>query len=79
VKRFLAFLLVLAALTLAAFDPGMADGYVRQYRHRHGVRVAYAGPDLAYESACSVGWWQTLRYGHVRPQWGVRCFGRRRY
>ena len=78
-KRLSAFLLALAALTLAQFDPVMADGY-RHYRH-HRVAYAEPGPDYAYGSACSVGWWQTLRYGHVRPQWGVRCLrgGRRRH
>jgi hypothetical protein len=69
VKRSAAFLLVLTGFTLASFDPLMADGY-----------RPYAGRALAYESACSVGWWQTLRYGHVRPVWGVRCmrYGYRR-
>jgi hypothetical protein len=62
-KRSAAFLLVLTALTLAPFDAVVADG----------ARFAYAGPALAHESACSLGWWQTLRYGHVRPVWGVRC------
>jgi hypothetical protein len=80
VKRLSAFLLALAALTLAQLDPVTADGPYR-YGH-HAARVAYAGPgpDYAYGSICSEGWWQTLRYGHVRPQWGVRCLrgGRRR-
>jgi hypothetical protein len=76
----LAVLLALAALTLAQLDPAMADGFYRQNPH-HGDRVAYAAPDPAYENACSVGWWQTLRYRHVRPQWGIRCLrpGRRRH
>ena len=76
-KRLLVFLLVLTALTVAHFDPVMADGYHRPYRYR----VAYAGLDPSYDGACSVGWWQTLRYGHVRPSWGVRCvrFARRRH
>jgi hypothetical protein len=69
VKPLWAFPVVLAALVLVSSAPVRADGYDRPYR-------PYAG----YEG-CSVGWWQTLRYGHVRPQWGVRCFGptRRRY
>jgi hypothetical protein len=82
VKRLSAFLLALGALMLAQLDPVMADGYYRHYRH-HAARVAYAGPgpDYAYGGVCSEGWWQTLRYGHVRPQWGVRCLrgGRRRH
>jgi hypothetical protein len=80
VKRASAVLLALAALTLAQFDPVLADGFNRHYRH-HAARVAYGAPDMAYDNACSEGWWQTLRYGHVRPQWGVRCLrgGRRRH
>jgi hypothetical protein len=23
---------------------------------------------------CRTGWWQTLRYGHVRPHWGTLCY-----
>ena len=73
-KRVLAFLLAFTALltvTLAQFEPARANGLYRH--HRHHVRVAYAEPDLTYDSRCSVGWWQTLRYGHVRPYWGIRC------
>jgi hypothetical protein len=73
VKRLWAFPVVLAALVLVSSALVRADGYDRPYRAPAGYG--------AYEGACSVGWWQTLRYGHVRPQWGVRCFGpaRRRY
>jgi hypothetical protein len=74
VKRVWAFLLAFAALmmaTLARFEPAKADGFV--HHHRHHVRVAYAEPDVTYDSRCSVGWWQTLVYGHVRPYWGIRC------
>jgi hypothetical protein len=68
VKRLWAFPVVLAALVLVSSAPVRADGYDRPYR-------PYAGGYDAFGGACSVGWWQTLRYGHVRPQWGVRCFG----
>jgi hypothetical protein len=76
VKRASAVLLAFTALTLARFDPVMADGFYRQHRH-----PTYTEPDLTYDSVCSVGWWQTLRYGHVRPYWGIRCLkvGRRRH
>jgi hypothetical protein len=79
VKRLAAFLLVMTALTLAPFASVVADEYDAGYGRRHPARIAYAGTALA-ESACSVGWWQTLRYGHVRPAWGVRCtrYGYRR-
>jgi hypothetical protein len=74
VKRLWAFPVLLAVLVLVSSAPVRADGYDRPHR-------SYAGYEPPYEGACSVGWWQTLRYGHVRPQWGVRCFGaaRRRY
>ena len=41
------------------------------WRHSHGnYRVA----SLAHAyGPCREGWWQTLRYGHVRPYWGLRC------
>jgi hypothetical protein len=74
VKRLSAFPVVLAALVLVSSSQVRADGYDRPYR-------LHAGYDAPYGGACSVGWWQTLRYGHVRPEWGLRCFGpgRRRY
>jgi hypothetical protein len=68
VTRLSAVPVVLAALVLVSSAPVRADGYDRPYRPS-------AGYDAPYEGGCSVGWWQTLRYGHVRPQWGVRCFG----
>jgi hypothetical protein len=75
----LAAALLLAALTLGQHNSVMADEIHRQHRH-HPLRFAFAEPDLTYGNSCSVGWWQTMRYGHVRPYWGVRClkFGRRR-
>jgi hypothetical protein len=78
VIRLLAVLLLTALMALMAqFDPVMADGYYRPSRYR----VAYSRLDPAYNGTCSVGWWQTLRFGHVRPSWGVRCvrFARRRH
>ena len=73
-KQLSAFPVVLAALVLVSSAPVRADGYDRPYRRN-------AGYDAPYGGVCTVGWWQTLRYGHVRPEWGVRCFGpaRRRY
>ena len=53
-KRLSALLLAVAALMLAQFDPVRADGYYRPYRH-HGVRVAYAGPDPAYDAPAARG------------------------
>jgi hypothetical protein len=72
VRQLSAFPVVLAVLVLISSAPVRADGYDRPYR-------PYASYHASYEGACSVGWWQTLRYGHVRPQWGVRCFGPTRH
>jgi hypothetical protein len=77
VKRILTTAAAIWALTfvilLAQIAPGAADGCVRRdhYRHRHS-HVAYVEYVSNY-GACRVGWWQTLRYGHVRPRWGTWC------
>jgi hypothetical protein len=57
---------------LAQIAPGVADGWDQQHHYRHHAHVAYVDylPDY---SACRTGWWQTLRYGHVRPVWGTWC------
>jgi hypothetical protein len=71
-----AFVLALAALiaaTLVQVKPASADRYHRFHKHRHHVRVVYtADTPVAYP--CRVGWWQGLRYGHVQPHWGGRCY-----
>jgi hypothetical protein len=43
-----------------------------RHHHAHYVRVGYVEPAPYYPS-CRVGWWQTLRYGRVRPQWAEFC------
>jgi hypothetical protein len=48
-----------------------AAGRIVHYGHR--ARVAYFNYAPDY-SACRIGWWQTLRYGHVRPAWGEWCW-----
>jgi hypothetical protein len=30
--------------------------------------------DAEVTAPCRTGWWQTLRYGHVRPHWGTLCY-----
>jgi len=77
VKQLSAFLLAFTAVmtvTLARSESAMADGLYRH--HKHTLHVAYADPDSKYDSTCSLGWWQTLRFGHVRPSWGIRCRSR---
>ncbi len=63
-------LVLLVVATASA--PAAADGYERlHYRHRHQARIVYASP--AEYGVCRIGWWQGLRYGHVRPHWGAWC------
>jgi hypothetical protein len=59
-------ILVLAGL--AAPDLASANGY--RWKHQRYYRVAWVEP----WPACEFGWWQTLRYGHVRPRGGWRCY-----
>jgi len=64
----------LSLLLMAAFvEPSAADGYEHHYsRYRHHAHVAYVGYP-AYYGTCLIGWWQTVRYGHVRPRWAEYC------
>ena len=63
---------VTATLVLAHITPGAADGWAYRHHHyRHRVAYVEYAPDDG--GACRVGWWQTLRYGHVRPRWGTWC------
>jgi hypothetical protein len=48
-------------------DLASADEY--QWKHKRHHRIALVEP-----WPCQAGWWQTLRYGHVRPRWGMRCY-----
>jgi hypothetical protein len=57
--------LVLQSATVRAAD--LANGHHR--RHPHVAYVEY----LQGYGPCRTGWWQTLRYGHVRPRWGTWC------
>ena len=66
-------LLALAAfltVTLAQTEPALAGRYQRFYKHH--VSVGYTNETRA-DDFCRVGWWQSLRYGQVRPYWAVRC------
>jgi hypothetical protein len=51
-----------------------ADGieYWRHVHHHHHHRYLRMREAEAYPQ-CYVGWWQTLRFGHVRPRWGAYC------
>ena len=60
---------------LVTATPVLAANLDRQvHKHRSHHRTAYvriAPAETDYY--CREGWWQTLRFGHVRPRWGVRC------
>ena len=63
----------LALLHLIGFvAPSAADGYEHHHRYRHRVQVTYVAYP-AYYTVCRIGWWQTVRYGHVRPRWAEYC------
>jgi|HubBroStandDraft_5_1064220.scaffolds.fasta_scaffold348863_2 hypothetical protein len=47
------------------------DHLVRHHRH-HNIQTAYLLPSDELGN-CRIGWWQTLRYGHVHPRWAVWC------
>lgn len=64
---FIAAVTMFVAAMLVWPDRGFAD---RHYAHHLHFASSDVAPDYY---ACRLGWWQTLRYGHVRPLWGVRC------
>jgi hypothetical protein len=59
-------------ILLVHIAPGSTHGWEYRRHTGHHTHVAYveAVPDYG---ACRIGWWQTLRYGHVRPIWGSWC------
>jgi hypothetical protein len=76
VKRFVTQAVAVGALTLAILlgqvAPGAADGWEHYRHYRHHAHLAYVETVADY-GPCRTGWWQTLRYGHVRPVWGSWC------
>jgi hypothetical protein len=76
VKRLVTQAVAIGALTSAILlghvAPGAADGSEHYRHYRHHSHVAYVETVADYGS-CRTGWWQTLRYGHVRPVWGSWC------
>jgi hypothetical protein len=76
VKRLLANAATIGALMAVVIfghiTPGAADGTVHHRYDKHHAHVAYVEYVSGY-GACRTGWWQTLRYGHVRPRWGTWC------
>ncbi len=63
-------ILALAALIVATLQIGPV---VAAIPHQHLNRRHIAYSEVATDSyPCRLGWWQSFRYGHVRPQWGCR-------
>jgi hypothetical protein len=60
------------ALLLVQIAPGSAHGWAYHHHHWRHARMTYAEYSSDY-GACRVGWWQALRYGHVRPVWATWC------
>jgi hypothetical protein len=63
--------IVLLATTLPLERATAADRSWR--RHTGHYRVARLELASTYYGSCREGWWQSLRYGHVQPYWGLRC------
>jgi hypothetical protein len=63
------------AVLFAYIEPGLAHGWLHRHHCKCYTHVAYIADvePAPFSTACRVGWWQTLRYGHVRPRWGAWC------
>jgi hypothetical protein len=64
---------LLATLAIGIALPNSASGAERHPISGHQSKYRrFADAEAA--APCRTGWWQTLRYGHVRPHWGTICF-----
>jgi hypothetical protein len=59
---------IMPSNTAAGSDRGPSIGHWKRYHH-----TVYSDPPTFSNTSCHIGWWQTLRYGHVRPHWGTIC------
>jgi hypothetical protein len=67
----------LAMLAVGMSPSNNADSAERDLKISHSSkyrRCAYIEATVPINAPCRVGWWQTLRYGHVRPHWGTVCY-----
>jgi hypothetical protein len=62
---------IASSSTAAGSDRNPFIGQWKRYRH-----TVYSEPPGFPNTSCRVGWWQTLRYGHVRPRWSMICNSR---
>ena len=65
-------LFVATAVLLSLESAGAANlerDVISSKKHRRLASLEH----LAYSPECRTGWWQTLRYGYMRPLWATRC------
>lgn len=65
--------LALAAGLLFSTVAGAADLDLRRHHHKRYRQVAEVEQIAYVPDACRVGWWQTVKFGHVQPRWAMRC------
>ena len=74
-SRVLAILIAVAFIVLGTADPACAGAGDKRKRVKqsHGAyHTSWVYRPSVY-NYCRVGWWQTLRYGKVRPRWAAFC------
>jgi hypothetical protein len=69
-----AFLAVLTVGIVLSNNVSSADLDRDVIQWKKSRRVAYVDTTVPSSTLCRTGWWQTLRYGHVRPRWGTICY-----
>jgi hypothetical protein len=63
-------------LAFAVLGASLTATPASAHHYRHGWSRLYHVAEAAVLEdyrGCDAGWWQTLRFGHVRPYWGLRC------
>lgn len=66
---------IVAAITIILAGnvaPADADGRRKSVRRPPVNQISWNHHVPRYEY-CRVGWWQTLKYGKVRPRWAMLC------
>jgi hypothetical protein len=67
--------LAASALTIGVLDEAAGAGRHIKTAHWQKYRqVAHLDLPIPGNIPCRTGWWQTLRYGHVRSHWGTVCY-----
>jgi hypothetical protein len=69
----IAFLMALALGIVVSSHAAGADRNASLRDSKKHQRMAYLDAAPVNYEFCQTGWWQTLRYGHVRPQWRTGC------